>query len=58
MYVPILQASVIPFLLPEAKNTYYDYPDGGYSHIEYGDETVFEVTKENDLIRLYAYIDE
>lgn len=40
------------------KNTYYDYPDGGYSHIEYGDETVFEVTKENDLIRLYAYIDE
>jgi hypothetical protein len=40
------------------KNTYYDYPDGGYSHIEYGDETVFEVTRQDGLVRLYAYIDE
>ena len=39
------------------KNTYYDYPDGGYSHIEYGDETVFEVTRQDGLVWLYAYID-
>ncbi len=40
------------------ENTYYDYSDGGYSHIEYGDGVIFEVTRENDLVNLYAYIDE
>lgn len=39
-------------------NTYYDYPDGGYSHIEYGDQIVFEVTREEEIIRLYAVIEE
>lgn len=40
------------------KNSYYDYRDGGYSHIEYGDRVEFEVTKEEGIVRLYAYVDE
>ena len=40
------------------KNTYYDYRDGGYSHIEYGDQIEFEITREDGIVRLYAYIDE
>ena len=40
------------------KNTYYDYADGGYSHIEYGDGTVFDVTQVDGLVRLYAYVEE
>jgi len=40
------------------KNTYYGYPDGGYSHIEYGDETVFSVSREDGLVRLYAHVEE
>ena len=39
-------------------NTYYDYRDGGYSHIEYGDQIVFEVTREEGINRLYAFIEE
>lgn len=38
-------------------NTYYPYPDGGYSHIEYGDQVEFDVTREDDIVRLYAYIE-
>ena len=32
--------------------------DGGYSHIEYGDQVEFNVTKNDGIIRLYAYIEE
>ena len=38
--------------------TYYDYPDGGYAHIEYGDQVEFEVTQENGIVRLYAVVEE
>lgn len=37
---------------------YYGYPDGGYSHIEYGDQIQFAVMKESGLVRLYAFVDE
>lgn len=40
------------------KYTYYDYADGGYSHIEYGDEIEFEVTQEEGIVRLYTFVDE
>ena len=40
------------------KYTYYDYRDGGYSHIEYGDQTEFEITREDGIVKLYAYVDE
>ena len=40
------------------KDTYYGYPDGGYSHIEYGDQIQFAVMKESGLVRLYAVVDE
>ena len=40
------------------ENTYYGYPDGGYSHIEYGDQVEFEVTKDNGIVRLYAFVNE
>ena len=40
------------------KNTYYGYPDGGYSHIEYGDQVEFKVTKDTGIVRLYAFVDE
>lgn len=40
------------------ENTDYSGSDGGYSHIEYGDGVIFEVTRENGLVNLYAYIDE
>ena len=40
------------------KNTYYDYADGGYSHIEYGDQIVFEVMPDGEIMRLYAFIEE
>ena len=40
------------------KYTYYDYPDGGYSHIEYGDQVEFEVTKDNGVVSLYAFVNE
>lgn len=40
------------------KNTYYEYMDGGYSHIEYGEQVEFNVTKNDGIIRLYAYIEE
>ena len=40
------------------KNTYYDYTDGGYSHIEYGDQVEFEVTQDAGIVRLYAFVDE
>lgn len=36
------------------ENTYYDYPDGGYSHIEFGDEIAFEVMRDEGFVRLYA----
>lgn len=38
--------------------TYYSYPDGGYSHIEYGDHVEFEVVQEEGIIRLYAFVEE
>lgn len=38
--------------------TYYDYPDGGYSHIEYGDQVKFEVTRDEEIVRLYAFIND
>lgn len=38
--------------------TYYSYPDGGYSHIEYGDEIAFEVMPGNGFVRLYARVEE
>ena len=37
-------------------NTYYDYPDGGYSHIEYGDQVEFEVTQDDGIVRLFARV--
>ena len=40
------------------KYTYYNYRDGGYSHIEYGDQTEFEITREDGIVKLYAYVDE
>ena len=40
------------------KNTYYGYPDGGYSHIKYGDQVEFKVTKDTGIVRLYAFVDE
>ncbi|MGN0313778.1 MAG: hypothetical protein ACI4EG_03185 [Fusicatenibacter sp.] len=40
------------------KYTYYGYPDGGYSHIEYGDQVQFEVTKDSGIVRLYAFVNE
>jgi len=40
------------------KYTYYDYRDGGYSHIEYGDQTEFDITREDGIVRLYANIGE
>ena len=40
------------------ENTYYGYPDGGYSHIEYGDQVEFKVTKDAGIVRLYAFVDE
>lgn len=40
------------------ENTYYDYADGGYSHIEYGNQVEFEVTQDDGFVRLYAYIEE
>ena len=40
------------------KNTYYGYPDGGYSHIEYGDQVEFKVTKDAGIVMLYAFVDE
>lgn len=40
------------------KNTYYDYRDGGYSHIEYGDGIEFSVTREDGVVRLYAVVAE
>ena len=40
------------------ENTYYGYPDGGYSHIEYGDQVQFKVTKDAGIVRLYAFVDE
>ena len=40
------------------ENTYYDYPDGGYSHIECGDEIVFEVMQEEGFVKLYACVAE
>jgi len=39
------------------KNTCYSYPDGGYSHIEYGDEITFEVMQDEGFVRLYAHIE-
>lgn len=39
------------------ENTHYRYSDGGYSHVEYGDEILFEVTRENGLVKLYADLD-
>ena len=39
------------------ENTYYDYPDGGYSHIEYGDEIAFEVMQDEGFVRLYARVE-
>ncbi|WP_295765833.1 hypothetical protein [uncultured Oscillibacter sp.] len=39
------------------KYTYYDYSDGGYSHIEYGDKVAFEVTRDEDFVRLYAHVE-
>ena len=39
-------------------NTYYCYPDGGYSHIEYGDQIAFEVVQEEGFVRLYAHVEE
>lgn len=40
------------------KNTYYCYPDGGYSHIEYGDEIAFDVMQDKGFVRLHAYVEE
>ena len=40
------------------EDTYYHFRGGGYSHIEYGDQVVFEVTQDNGFVRLYAYIEE
>lgn len=40
------------------KNTYYDYTDGGYSHIEYGDQAEFEVTQDDGIVRLFTHVDE
>lgn len=40
------------------QHTYYGYPDGGYAHIEYGDQVVFEVTRDDGFARLYAYVEE
>ena len=40
------------------ENTYYSYSDGGYSHIEYGDEIVFEVMQDDGFVRLYARVEE
>ena len=34
------------------------YSDGGYSHIEYGDEIVFEVMQDDGFVRLYARVEE
>ena len=39
------------------KYTYYDYPDGGYSHIEYGDEITFEVIQDEGFVKLYARVE-
>lgn len=39
------------------ENTYYSYSDGGYSHIEYGDEIVFEVMQDDGFVRLYARVE-
>jgi len=39
------------------ENTYYDYRDGGYSHIEFGDQIEFSVTKDNGIVNLYAFIE-
>jgi len=39
------------------KNTYYDYMDGGYSHIEYGDQVKFEVTQDTGIVRLYTFVE-
>ena len=40
------------------KNSYYDYADGGYSHIKYGDLVEFEVTQNDGIIRLFSHVDE
>ena len=40
------------------ENTYYGYPDGGYSHIEYGDQIIFDVMRDGEIIKLYAYVEE
>ena len=40
------------------KSTYSDYPDGGYSHIEYGDYVSFEVTPDDGIVKLYAFVEE
>ncbi len=40
------------------ENTYYCYPDGGYSHIEYGDEIAFEVTQDEGFVKMYARVEE
>ena len=40
------------------ENTHYSYSDGGYSHIEYGDEIAFEVMQEDGVIRLYARVEQ
>ena len=40
------------------ENTHYDYPDGGYSHIEFGDEIAFEVIQDEGFVKLYARVAE
>ena len=40
------------------ENSYYGYPDGGYSHIEYGDQITFDVMRDGEIIKLYAYVEE
>lgn len=40
------------------ENTYYGYLDGGYSHIEYGDEIVFEVMQDEGFVKLFARVAE
>lgn len=40
------------------ENTHYNYRNGGYSHIEYGDEIVFEVMQDDGFVKLYARVEE
>ena len=40
------------------ENTYYGYLDGGYSHMEYGDEIVFEVMQDEGFVKLFARVAE